>query len=73
MQLFDFNFETNIPIEKFRVTLEKLMCDEDFKNKFPLNTYQDLLPYIERIKKGKKDFADNGSTLGPIIHAKAVF
>ncbi len=28
---------------------------EDFKNKVPLNTYQDLLPYIERIQKGEKD------------------
>jgi len=31
--LFDFNSETNISIEKFRVTLEKLMWDKNFKNK----------------------------------------
>jgi len=30
--LFDFNSDMNIPIEKFQVTLEKLMRDNNFKN-----------------------------------------
>ena len=31
--LFDFNEETNISIEKLQMTLEKLLCDKNFKNK----------------------------------------
>ena len=31
--LFDFNAETNISIEKLQMTLEKLLCDKNFKNK----------------------------------------
>jgi len=31
--LFDFNSETNISIENLQMTLEKLMCDKNFKNK----------------------------------------
>lgn len=31
--LFDFNIETNISIEKLRMTLEKLLHDKNFKNK----------------------------------------
>ena len=31
--LFDFNSDMNISIEKFQITLEKLMCDNNFKNK----------------------------------------
>ena len=30
--LFDFNSDMNIPIEKFQITLEKLMHDNNFKN-----------------------------------------
>ena len=30
--LFDFNSDMNISIEKFQITLEKLMCDNNFKN-----------------------------------------
>jgi hypothetical protein len=31
--LFDFNAETNILIENLQMTLEKLLCDKNFKNK----------------------------------------
>ena len=31
--LFDFNSDMIIPIEKFQMVLEKLMCDKDFRNK----------------------------------------
>ena len=30
--LFDFNSDMNISIEKFQITLEKLMRDNNFKN-----------------------------------------
>ena len=61
--LFDFNSETNISIEKFQMTFEKLISDKNFKNKIIHsqnefvenylinygNSSKKLLEYIETI------------------------
>jgi hypothetical protein len=61
--LFDFNSDMNIPIEKFQVTLEKLMRDNNFKNQIIRKQNQFVENYLSNHGSSSKKLIEYIKTM----------